>query len=199
MQARLRALRDVLSSEASRGDRPAPNIGDVFRQDFAAAPRRVSHFAGPLWRIAAHCQHLVACRKRKAAERKEAAVRRGSRKIAESWNQGRLRVGDECDLVKGDDEVLWVNQIKPQQIMVQAWKSVGTHTTERIGLDGHRKGLAMLSATAMVLDRLQERWAAERRDSIVAGRHCPVIVRFYDATPIRVEFGKLADTLHDLK
>ena len=147
-------------------------------------------FAGSKRRCAQKCKLMRESKRARQLERDNEALRRESQPLAGAWNSERMRFGDRvaCD----------VGGVHPRQFPVasvlrDAWGQLAAKFARHDeGLDGTSRHLEILSVVASALATLQSKFVDGFIDDACRKRACPVIFKYYDATPKDVVFGMMA-------
>ena len=174
-------------------DESTINIAEHFHAQDQPLRDKRKKFTGEAHRGADHMQWLVDRKRLRTEEQRHANTKDAAAPLENAWNGERLRAGD-C-VGSDDDDDYQDQQYLPEQLLRDTWKQIGMNKTLSVGIDGHRKGLAMVSSSSWVFQRLQQRFAHRQRFQIIRGRHCPVVVNYYDCTPARLEFGRFEEML----
>ena len=173
--------------------------GQIGPRSSRVRPRIVSLnlFNGPLHRGPQHLKYVRAVKKRREAEKHMEVRLLANAGTANVWNKDVLRVGDHIATQDGVAAELrrrqHVNAYEPEGVLLSAWRCIGRKRVDRQGIRGSTHTMAMTCTTASALCIWQDEWVSETFASMVSGAPGLAITRAYDATPMRVRFGAMAD------
>ena len=148
----------------------------------------------------AHIAYMNKIREKFALQRTMGSERQGMASVTSAFSFERLRVGDQA-LMPGADErdyglMVHPNQYVPRSILMLAWQQIGKNKNPRAGIDAQRYDLAILASVASAsLQHQSDLLHDVMTKEVVNSGRCPAILRFYDATPTRLAFGRYEDVL----
>ena len=169
---------------------PAPDLQGVFDGMSRLRPRSgKGYFPGALRRSGAKVQYMNAVRVANEENQKIRAQAK-YRSLADAWDSRVLRSGDAA--AREDDQADkakpgHANLYMPKSVLRAVFTGVGK-SSRREGLEGSTHAMAMLSSVASAA-RLAQQAAAALDHSVGPF----VVMRSYDLTPMRVQFGNLQD------
>ncbi len=208
-------LFDALPSIADP-DRAADDVGDPRDEDellaiaagFGLTPgadamaslpnarnkRTLGLYTSDLYRSDQHMEYVRQCKKLKRAER---AAQKASSLTAErkAWNEQRMRMGDRLGAAPDSEAGLHPNVWPIQSVAIAAYKQVGHKQTTRVGLDAMSRELAVAASMAGISMHLHHEWMDTQVQRLRASKQPWVSLRFYDATPKDLYFGRLQASL----
>ena len=192
----------VPAAAAQPGIQMHANLGNVFGALRQRVKKRRGEgaWAGALRRCPAKTKFMVQCRKEKAAKRKVGKLHTNFGKLADAWDIRVLREGDRAQRHDGKEDVLGddahettsttlhPNQYTPDGVLREVFTHIG-RSTETKGIEGTAHSLGMSTVVAAVAKEAQQDAFAIIDDKPF------VLIRGYDLTPLRVQFGVLQQLL----
>jgi hypothetical protein len=145
---------------------------------------------------AEHICFLNKARQAKQTNRKLEKLQHDQSAINSAWNEQRLRFGDKVGHAIGNSAGCHPNTWDIATVSRNAWKQIGKSRLIRSGIDGMHRALSVLATVASVLQYAQTSFVSNETQDLIDSGSCPVINRFYDATPIRVAFGQLQQQVY---
>lgn len=123
------------------------------------AKRRLGAFCGASYRSRGHMQYLHMCKRQKREREKSLRQQQEDLEpLQHAWNQERLRAGDMVgEAGVGRHPNAW----SMQSVLRSAWLQIGKNWLMRAGVDGMRRGLAVVACVASAVHRSQERFIEE--------------------------------------
>lgn len=119
--------------------------------------------------------------------------------LKNAWNGERLRQGDMVGPHLESPEKgskLHANMWLPSSVLRTAWLQPGkAPKTLRNGLDALTRENAVLTTVSGAACIEQDEWVSQMIDKIVANGESPVFIKYYDATPRLVSFGRMQAAL----
>ena len=112
------------------------------------------------------------------------------------WNGHVLRAGDQLDIGGSGSLDGHPNKFLTSGVLHLAWCSIGKNLVARSGVSGCQgRGLAITSTVGSIVAETQHVFGDVEIDRLCISNAVPTILKFYDATPSRVRFGKLQDII----
>ena len=150
------------------------------------------HYVGDLHRSWDHMQHArdgIAVRNVQRQLEQANESKAGMDKL---WNKRALRHGDHT-AGDGDEERAGIhpNTWAISTVVDQAWKCVNKDRLARDGIEGSHDHMAIPSVVAGGFGRTQLAWFEKALEGLHKGTAL-LLQRFFDATPMRLNFGSLA-------
>ena len=150
---------------------------------------------GRAGRSSGHIAYARAARKEKATHRKLVKTREQQQALGRFWNRQRLRLGDAV-VDPAQSHLPHPNTWSLSQVLAQAWMQIGYRKrVVREGLEGHRRGLQVLSTVAGAVLAHQESLVHEVLARLRLQGGVPVVIRCFDASPKKLSFGRLHEEL----
>ena len=167
-----------------------PDAVDLLPSARAKRQRGEGLFAGSKRRCAQKCKVMRESKRARKLERDNDALRRGSKPLSDAWNSERMRFGDRvaCDVVG-----VHPRQFPVAAVLRDAWGQLaGKSARHDQGLDGTSRHLEILSVVAGALACLQSKFVDSFVGDVCRKNACPIIFKYYDATPRDIVFGMMA-------
>lgn len=164
-----------------------------------AVPIVRSFFSGAVYRTAAHMEYIRTCRHVRRSTKALATKTRAQEALETMWNSSRLREGDKVGTGGCRQHP---NRWDINVVIKHAFKLIGKPRCERSGIDGQHRALAIVSTVASVLAQWQDTFVQQRLTDALqlgsksGGGSVCFYQHFYDATPVRLGFGRMRDVLH---
>ena len=144
-----------------------------------------------------HMKWVRECKRVRIAEQQQDLMRDNGSHLQHAWNAERLRFGDKVGEPDACDP-LHPNAWDPSLVLTSAWKQIGKDKSVRDGIDGERRSLDISACVAGAVAVEQREYIQAELAKLREMEGCPVFVRFYDCTPIRMRFGRLQEDLAPL-
>ena len=106
-----------------------------------------------------------------------------------AWNEMRMHEAD-C-LGNADDETKYGNQWPFAGVIRNALLQFGSSTSVRFGIDHMSRELAVVAAVSSAAIIRQHAWFNSEIDDIVSNAYSPCVIRFYNASPNCLLFGRM--------
>ena len=181
---------DVLASLPC-GD--ADMLADLHALRIPTPCRAKGLYVGDLRRGHVHTQHMRDARAVKLAKRDTETSKQENECVERAWNDMRLREAD-C-LGDADDEIKQGNHWSFGGVIRNAFLQVGSSKSVRFGIDHMSRELAVAAAVSSAAIIRQHAWFNRKIDDMVSNAYSPCVIRFYDASPNRSQFGRMQQVL----